>query len=38
MKVVIGNDHAAVDMKMQIKEYIESLGHEVINVGIDKVE
>lgn len=38
MKIVIGNDHAAVDMKFKIKEYIESLGHEVINVGIDKVE
>ena len=25
-------------MKMQIKEYIESMGHEVINVGIDKFE
>ncbi len=38
MKIVIGNDHAAVDMKFQIKEFIESMGHEVINVGIDKVE
>ena len=38
MKIVIANDHAAVDMKFVIKEYIESLGHEVINVGIDKVE
>lgn len=38
MKIVIGNDHAAVDMKFTIKEFIESLGHEVINVGIDKVE
>ena len=38
MKIVIANDHAAVDMKWVIKEYIESLGHEVTNVGIDKVE
>ncbi len=38
MKVVIGNDHAAVDMKFKIKEFIESMGHEVINVGIDEVE
>ena len=35
-KVVIGNDHAAVDMKFKIKEYVESLGYEVINVGIDE--
>lgn len=36
MKIVIGNDHAAVDMKFKIKEYIESMGHEVINVGTDE--
>ncbi len=35
MKIAIGNDHAAVDMKFKIKEYIESMGHEVINVGTD---
>ncbi len=38
MKVVIGNDHAAIDMKFKIKEYIESLGHEVINVGLDQFD
>ena len=27
MKIGIGNDHAAVEMKMQIREYLESLGH-----------
>ena len=27
MKVGIGNDHAAVELKMQIKEFIESMGH-----------
>ena len=25
MKVGIGNDHAAVELKMQIKEFIESM-------------
>lgn len=35
MKIVIGNDHAAVDMKMEMKAYLESLGHEVINIGTD---
>ena len=33
MKIVIGNDHAAVDMKWAIKEYMEFLGYKVINVG-----
>ena len=35
MKIVIANDHAATDLKFEIKEYIESLGHEVINIGTD---
>ena len=35
-KIVIGNDHAAVDMKYKIKEYVESLGYEVVNVGINE--
>lgn len=38
MKIVIGNDHAAPVMKAKIKEYIESLGHEVINVGTDTTD
>ena len=38
MKIGIGNDHAAVDMKMQIREYLESLGHEVVNYGVDTTE
>ena len=33
MKIAIGNDHVAVEMKNEIKEYIESMGHEVIDVG-----
>ena len=35
MKIGIGNDHAAVEMKMQIKEFIESMGHEVVNYGVE---
>ena len=38
MKIAIGNDHAAVAMKFAIKEYVESLGHEVINFGTDTNE
>lgn len=35
MKIVIGNDHAAVELKHIIKEHLEAKGHEVINVGTD---
>ena len=38
MKIGIGNDHAAVEMKWVIKEYLESLGHEVVNYGTDTEE
>ncbi|MEE1248181.1 MAG: ribose 5-phosphate isomerase B [Lachnospiraceae bacterium] len=38
MKIAIGNDHAAVEMKNEIKAYVESLGHEVINYGTDSNE
>ena len=30
MKIAIGNDHAAVELKLHIKEYLEAQGHEVI--------
>lgn len=35
MKIAIGNDHAAPKMKMEVMEYLKSLGHEVINIGTD---
>lgn len=35
MKIAIGNDHAATELKFQIKEYLESLGHEIVNFGTD---
>lgn len=38
MKIVIGNDHAATALKMEIMEYVKSLGHEVINIGTDSIE
>ena len=38
MKVVIGNDHAATELKFIIKEYVEGMGHEVINFGTDDNE
>ena len=38
MKIGIGNDHAAVDMKNDIVAYLEEKGHEVINYGTDTSE
>ncbi len=38
MKIAIGNDHAATDLKFIIKEYVEGMGHEVINFGTDDNE
>ena len=35
MKIAIGNDHAAVELKNQIVEYVKELGHEVENYGTD---
>ena len=38
MKLAIGNDHVAIDMKNEIKEYLESKGIEVIDVGTSSPE
>lgn len=38
MKLAIGNDHVAVEMKKEIKEYLEEKGYEVLNVGTDSSE
>lgn len=38
MKIAIGNDHAAVDMKMAIVDYLTGLGHDVVNFGTDTPE
>lgn len=38
MKLAIGNDHAAVEMKNEILAYLESRGVQVLNVGTDTVE
>ena len=35
MKIAIGNDHVAVDMKRHIVEYLESKGHTLVNFGTD---
>ena len=38
MKIVIGNDHAAVEMKNEIMEYLSGKGYEMINIGTDTHE
>ena len=35
MKIAIGNDHVAVEMKNLVKEHLEGKGYEVINFGTD---
>lgn len=35
MKIAIGNDHAAPEMKFELIKRLESQGHEVINFGTD---
>ncbi len=38
MKIIIGNDHAAPEMKWEIVKYLKELGHEPINFGVDSRE
>ena len=38
MKIVVGSDHAAYELKEAIKEKLISEGHEVIDVGCDSPE
>lgn len=38
MKIAMGNDHTAVEMKQEIKAYLESKGCEIINFGVDTLE
>ena len=35
MRIAIGNDHAAVELKRQIAAYVKELGHDVENYGTD---
>lgn len=38
MKIAIGNDHAAVELRTEIMEYVKELGHEVTNFGAEAGE
>src|SRR5438309_2211075 len=38
MKIVIGSDHAGVELKRNLMDFLEHQGHEVVNVGSDSLE
>ena len=38
VKIAIGNDHSAVEMKNEIMEHLKAKGYEVINLGTDSHE
>ena len=38
MRVVTGSDHAGVELKKTLIDYVKNLGHEVLNVGTDGPE
>jgi len=38
MKIGIGNDHVAYDLKLIMKAHLESKGHEVVDFGHDSTE
>lgn len=38
MKLGIGCDHAALELKLEMKEYLEGLGHQVIDYGTHSKE
>ena len=37
-KLAIGNDHAGVEMRLEITQHLEEQGYEVISVGTDTAE
>ena len=38
MKIAIGNDHVAVEMKNHITKYLEAKGYTVVNYGTDNTD
>lgn len=38
MKIAIGNDHVAVELKFHIMKYLQKQGHEVVSFGSDVSE
>ena len=38
MKIGIGNDHSAVEMKREVMKFLQDLGYEGVNYGTDSTE
>ncbi|GAB78794.1 ribose-5-phosphate isomerase [Austwickia chelonae] len=38
MKIGIGNDHGAYQLRLAVKAHLEELGHEVVDFGSDSAE
>lgn len=38
VRIGIGNDHAAVELKIEISEYLTAKGYEVVNFGTDSYQ
>lgn len=38
MKIAIGNDHTAIDLKLEIKEFLEEKGYEVLDFGTNETK
>lgn len=38
MKIALGNDHAATEMKMIVLKYLQDKGYEVLNLGTDTLD
>ena len=38
MKIAIGSDHAGFDLKEHLRAFVESLGHQVVDVGTHSTE
>ena len=38
MKIAIGSDHAGFELKEHLRTFVESLGHEVVDVGTHSTE
>ena len=38
MKIAMGSDHAGFELKEQLRIFVESLGHQVVDVGTHSTE
>lgn len=38
MKIAMGNDHTAIEMKQEVKEFLESKGYEVLDLGTNSTD